>query len=191
MESNKGKPMASYNGYLMQQTTKSANGTKQFWRCATRLCHGTAESIFGKTNGLVERKAHDRCTQSPMAVVVKLFLLPSKGCGKSRYKHPSNPVSCKKGASVYEIESLPLDSNINNARKPKGASDVNKDLKDMVLSHDFKTTTRETLYTELDEDNVDIDGLYPIADWNCFELLLNKKPRTDNAHEGGISGGIL
>uniref|UniRef100_A0A915EK07 Uncharacterized protein n=1 Tax=Ditylenchus dipsaci TaxID=166011 RepID=A0A915EK07_9BILA len=31
---------------------------------------------------------------------------------------------------------------------------------------------------------MDIHGLYPIADWNCFELLLNKKPRTDNAHEG-------
>uniref|UniRef100_A0A915EJT9 FLYWCH-type domain-containing protein n=1 Tax=Ditylenchus dipsaci TaxID=166011 RepID=A0A915EJT9_9BILA len=148
MESNKGKPMASYNGYLMQQTAKSANGTKQFWRCAIRLCHGTAESIFGKTNGLVERKAHDRCTQSPMAVVIKQKMIAVKRKAVENLATSTQAIlsAAKKGASVYEIESLPLDSNIkkviNNARKPKGASDVDKDLKDMVLSHDFRTTTR-------------------------------------------------
>uniref|UniRef100_A0A915CZB7 Uncharacterized protein n=1 Tax=Ditylenchus dipsaci TaxID=166011 RepID=A0A915CZB7_9BILA len=56
MESNEGKPIASYNRYLMQQTVRSAYGTKQFWKCATRVCHGTAESVFGKTNGLVNKR---------------------------------------------------------------------------------------------------------------------------------------
>uniref|UniRef100_A0A915E3R2 ubiquitinyl hydrolase 1 n=1 Tax=Ditylenchus dipsaci TaxID=166011 RepID=A0A915E3R2_9BILA len=140
MESNKGKPMGSYNGYLMQQTVKSANGTKQLWRCATRVCHGTAESVFGNRNGLVERKAHDRY-QAKMTDVKR------KAVENLASSTQAILSAAKKGASVYEIESMPKDSNIkkiiNNARKPKGAADVDKDLKDMVLSRDFTTTTRE------------------------------------------------
>uniref|UniRef100_A0A915CYY8 FLYWCH-type domain-containing protein n=1 Tax=Ditylenchus dipsaci TaxID=166011 RepID=A0A915CYY8_9BILA len=78
MKSNKGSTMASYDGYLMQQTVASADGAKQYWRCATRACHGTAQSSFGKTDGLTGRKPHDRCTQNPMAVVIKQRMTATK-----------------------------------------------------------------------------------------------------------------
>uniref|UniRef100_A0A915CMJ8 Uncharacterized protein n=1 Tax=Ditylenchus dipsaci TaxID=166011 RepID=A0A915CMJ8_9BILA len=65
------KAYGKLNGYLMHQQSKAPMVLKHLWICATRACHGTAESIFGESNGLVERKSHDRCTQSPMAVVIK------------------------------------------------------------------------------------------------------------------------
>uniref|UniRef100_A0A915CNY8 FLYWCH-type domain-containing protein n=1 Tax=Ditylenchus dipsaci TaxID=166011 RepID=A0A915CNY8_9BILA len=125
MESNRKKPIASYNGYLMHQTVKSANGTKQFWRCATRACNGTAESIFGELNGLVERKSHDRCTQSPMAVVIKKKMTAVKQKAVESLATSTQAIlsTAKTGSSVYEIESMPKDSNItrmiNNAQKQK------------------------------------------------------------------------
>ena len=59
--------MASYGGYVMNKSKVSVDRTKQFWRCKGRQCHGTAESQFGNTVDLTERKAHDRYVESPMA----------------------------------------------------------------------------------------------------------------------------
>uniref|UniRef100_A0A915DLW2 Uncharacterized protein n=1 Tax=Ditylenchus dipsaci TaxID=166011 RepID=A0A915DLW2_9BILA len=59
-------------------------------------------------------------------------------------------VDCQKGASAYEIESMPKDSSIkkviDNIRKPNGASDVDKDLKEVVLSRDFTITTKTNAF---------------------------------------------
>ena len=62
--------MACYGGYMMNKSCVSADHTKQFWRCKNRMCHGTAESPYGNDVDLIERKPHDKCVESPMAVQV-------------------------------------------------------------------------------------------------------------------------
>lgn len=56
----------------------------------------------------------------------------------------------KAGLSEEEIGAMPKDSNIKrmvtNARKPKGAMNVDKELIEMVLSNDYTTTTRGTRF---------------------------------------------
>uniref|UniRef100_A0A915CN31 OTU domain-containing protein n=1 Tax=Ditylenchus dipsaci TaxID=166011 RepID=A0A915CN31_9BILA len=181
MESNKGKPMASYNGYLMQQTAKSANGTKQFWRCATRRCHGTAESIFGKMTGLIERKSHDGCIQSPMAVTIKKKMTATKRLAVENLAASSQSIlsAGKKGSSTYEIECMPKDSDIkrmiNNARKPKGASEVDKILREMTLSTDFSTTIRGERFLLWDSRVVDLKKPVILLFASSFGLQLLEK----------------
>uniref|UniRef100_A0A915DT06 MULE transposase domain-containing protein n=1 Tax=Ditylenchus dipsaci TaxID=166011 RepID=A0A915DT06_9BILA len=145
----------------MRRNKPSADGTKQYWRCATTGCQGTAESAFGSTIDLLPRINHNpiTCVPSPTAIMIKKKMNIVKQVATTNPVLSSHQIvtNAKEGLSMEEIEAFPEDSNIKrrvtNARRPIGAAEADLEPAIMVLSEDLKTTANGERFLLYDSRN--------------------------------------
>uniref|UniRef100_A0A915EA86 OTU domain-containing protein n=1 Tax=Ditylenchus dipsaci TaxID=166011 RepID=A0A915EA86_9BILA len=274
MESNKGKPMASYNGYLMQQTAKSANevdkilremtlstdflttirgerfllwdsrvvdlkkpvillfassfglqllekykrwsmddtfysapkGFKQLYTVnvfkeeSTLPClfmllpnkseesyYRAFEAVFRKYPMLRPKALMADFEQAPAKVMKKLF--PSVVLNFCLFHLGQNHF---KNFVEWKLRPLYADAEVKALVRSLTAlaclpvSEVEKGFDGLVAAINEKISSgniAEEFVSNIKEREP-IDALYPIEVWNCYDLLLKKNPRTDNAHEG-------
>uniref|UniRef100_A0A915CXJ9 FLYWCH-type domain-containing protein n=1 Tax=Ditylenchus dipsaci TaxID=166011 RepID=A0A915CXJ9_9BILA len=159
IQSNKGKPMANCGGHLMRRNKPSADGTKQYWRCATTGCQGTAESAFGSTIDLLPRINHNpiTCSYTGNQDQDRMNIVKQVATANPALSSHQIVTNAKEGLSMEEIEAFPEDSNIKrrvtNARRPIGAVEADLEPAIMVLSEDLKTTANGERFLLYDSRN--------------------------------------
>uniref|UniRef100_A0A915DB33 Uncharacterized protein n=1 Tax=Ditylenchus dipsaci TaxID=166011 RepID=A0A915DB33_9BILA len=88
----------------------------------------------------------------------------------------SRAVDLKKARSLTALACLPV------LEVEKGFDRLVAAIDEKIRQYIFYV--ENTYVRRFDPKNETIDALYPIKLWNCPDLLLKNKPRTDNAHEG-------